>query len=62
MVLVKATPLKLNCKDCKFSKMSQGELRCILFRNTNNYLTTKELRDPKGVCGPEAHYFKIKQN
>lgn len=57
MIAVK-TPVK--CKDCKFAKMSQGELRCILFQTKENLLPVKEVRDPKGVCGPEGHYFKPK--
>jgi hypothetical protein len=50
----------VNCKDCKFAKKSQGELRCVLFQTRDNLILVKELRDPKGVCGPEAHYFKPK--
>ena len=50
----------VNCKDCKFSKSFQGELRCILFQTKDTLMSVKDLRDPKGVCGPEAHYFKPK--
>ena len=50
----------VNCKDCKFSKKSQGELRCVLFQTKENLLLVKDLRDSKGVCGPEGHYFKPK--
>lgn len=57
MIAVK-TPVK--CKDCKFAKKSQGELRCVLFQTKENLLPVKDLRDPKGVCGPEGHYFKPK--
>ena len=51
---------QVNCKDCKFSKQSQGELRCVLFQTRDNLLPVKDLRDLKGVCGPDAHYFKPK--
>ena len=53
-------PIK-RCEMCKHSLKINGELHCRLFIRKNDFIKTEECRQEKGVCGLEAHYFKLKR-
>jgi hypothetical protein len=63
---VRPFELMLNCHDCRYSRLENNQLKCILFRydvldsNELYYIDTDTCRSDIQLCGPHGEYFKIK--
>ncbi len=51
--------IKPKCRDCMYSLQRQNGISiCTLFKETNDFLSTKDARNDNNLCGPDAYYFK----